>query len=129
MRAFKRLEQPSSKQQRGMTVIGMLIMLIAIGFVALVVMKVVPMYVQYYTIKSNIESVRKESVGQMSATDIQNAIQKRFDLSYVENIRARDLKIRNVPQGKALDLIYNDERQLFPGLFIQLQVNEVVLLQ
>lgn len=120
-----------NERQRGMTLIGMLLLLILIGFVALIAMKVIPMYVQYYSIKSTIESVRKESVSNMTTVDIQKAIQKRFDTGYVENVRAQDLKIRNVPTGKALDLVYQDERELFDGagLFVVLKVNEVVPLQ
>ena len=67
----------------------------------------------------------------MTTVDIQNAIQKRFDTGYVENVKAKDLKIRNVPGGKALDLVYQDERELFEGmgLFVVLKVNEVIPLQ
>lgn len=38
----------------------MLLLLVVIGFAALIAMKVIPMYVQYFSIKSTIESVRKE---------------------------------------------------------------------
>jgi Tfp pilus assembly major pilin PilA len=110
-----------------MTVIGMLLLLIVIAFVALIAMKVVPMYMQYFTVKSTIESVRKEpQIAQMSPTDIQNAIQKRFDIGYVDNITARDLKIRNDRGGRVLDLVYQDERALFYGLSVVLKVNEVI---
>lgn len=131
MRAFTLIERRANERQRGMTLIGMLLLLILIGFVAVIAMKVVPMYVQYYSIKSTIESVRKESVSSMTTVDIQNAIQKRFDTGYVENVKAKDLKIRNVPGGKALDLVYQDERELFEGmgLFVVLKVNEVIPLQ
>jgi Tfp pilus assembly major pilin PilA len=84
-----------NSEQRGMTVIGMLLLLIVIAFAALIAMKVVPMYIEYYTIKSTIESIRKEpQLAQMSPADIHNAIQKRFDIGYVERLNARDLKIR-----------------------------------
>lgn len=131
MRAFTLIERRANERQRGMTLIGMLLLLILIGFVAVIAMKVVPVYVQYYSIKSTIESVRKESVSSMTTVDIQNAIQKRFDTGYVENVKAKDLKIRNVPAGKALDLVYQDERELFEGmgLFVVLKVNEVIPLQ
>ena len=131
MRAFTLIERRANERQRGMTLIGMLLLLILIGVVAVIAMKVVPMYVQYYSIKSTIESVRKESVSNMTTADIQNAIQKRFDTGYVENVKAKDLKIRNVPAGKALDLVYQDERELFEGtgLFVVLKVNEVIPLQ
>ena len=117
----------NSETQRGMTVIGMLLLLIVIAFMALIAMKVVPMYVQYFSIKSTIESIRKEpQLAQMSTQDIQNAIQKRFDIGYVDNITARDLKIRNENRGRVLDLEYQDERALFYGLSIVLKVSESI---
>ena len=117
----------NSETQRGMTVIGMLLLLIVIAFVVLIAMKVVPMYVQYFSIKSTIESIRKEpQLAQMSTQDIQNAIQKRFDIGYVDNITARDLKIRNENRGRVLDLEYQDERELFYGLSILLKANESI---
>ncbi len=124
-RAFTRVKRQTG--QRGMTLIGMLLLIVVIAFMALIAMKVVPMYVQYYTIKSTIESVRKEpQLAQMSPTDIQNAIQKRFDIGYVENVTARDLKIRNDRSGRVLDLVYQDERPLFYGLSVVLKVNEAI---
>ena len=126
-RTLAGVERGLSGRQGGMTVIGMLLLLIVIAFVALIAMKVVPMYVQYYSIKSTIESIRKEpQVAQMSAQEIQNAIQKRFDIGYVDNITARDLKIRNDRNGRVLDLVYQDERALFYGLSVVLKVNEVI---
>lgn len=114
-------------QQRGMTVIGMLLSVVAIAFVALIGMKVVPMYIQYFSIKSTIENIRKEPLlAQMTTSDIQIAIQKRFDIGYVDNISARDLKIRNERNGRVLDLIYQDERSLFYGLYVVLKVNESI---
>ena len=115
--------------QRGMTVIGMLLLLIVIAFAALIAMKVVPMYIEYYTIKSTIESIRKEpQLAQMSPTDIHNAIQKRFDIGYVDRLNARDLKIKNDPsgRGRVLELVYEDERELFYGLYVVLKVDETL---
>jgi Tfp pilus assembly major pilin PilA len=129
MTRTKQLIEREWNGQRGMTVIGMLMMIIAIAFVALIAMKVVPMYIQYFSIKSTIESIRKEpQLAQMSTQDIQNAIQKRFDIGYVNNIQARDLKIRNERSGRVIDLIYQDERDLFYGLYVLLKVNESISL-
>ncbi|HPF58681.1 MAG TPA: DUF4845 domain-containing protein [Candidatus Competibacteraceae bacterium] len=114
-------------QQRGMTVIGMLLVLILIAFAVLIAMKVIPIYIEYYTVKSTIESIRKEpQLAQMSTQDIHKAIQRRFDVGYVEKVNASDLKIKNAPDGRVLELVYDDERELFYGLFILLKVNETV---
>ncbi len=118
-----------NSSQRGMTVIGMLLLIIMLAFIALIAMKVVPLYVQYYTIKSTIESIRKEpQLAQMTTQDIQAGIQKRFNIGYVENVKARDLKIRSESGGRVLDLVYQDERPLFYGLSVILKVNETVSL-
>ena len=121
------IENRRWKNQQGITVIGILLVMIVIGFVALIGMKVVPMYIQYFTVRSSIESIRKEpQLAQMSSTDIQTAIQKRFDIGYVDNITARDLKIRNDRGGRVLDLSYQDERDLFYGLSVVLKKDEVI---
>ena len=121
------IENRRWKNQQGITVIGILLVMIVIGFVALIGMKVVPMYIQYFTVKSSIETIRKEpQLAQMSSTDIQAAIQKRFDIGYVNNITARDLKIRNDRGGRVLDLSYQDERDLFYGLSVVLKKDEVI---
>lgn len=121
------IENRRWKNQQGITVIGILLVMIVIGFVALIGMKVVPMYIQYFTVRSSIESIRKEpQLAQMSSTDIQAAIQKRFDIGYVDNITARDLKIRNDRGGRVLDLSYQDERDLFYGLSVVLKKDEVI---
>jgi len=127
VRARQFIGRERGRAQRGITVIGMLILIIAIAFVALIAMKVVPMYIQYYTIKSTVESIRKEpQLAQMSAQDIHNAIQKRFDIGYVDKIAAKDLKIRNERNGRVIDLVYQDERELFYGLAVLLKVNESI---
>lgn len=121
--------QRSNDQQRGMTVIGMLLLLIVIAFVALIAMKVVPMYIELYTVKSTIESIRNEpQLAQMSVGDIHQAVQRRFDIGYVDRIKARDLKIKNDPngRGRVLELVYEDERELFYGLSVLLKVNETI---
>ena len=127
MRARQLANGGRVEKQHGITVIGMLLLIIVIAFVALIAMKVVPMYIQLFTVKSTIESIRKEpQLTQMSTTDIHNAIQKRFDIGYVDNITARDLKIRNDGGGRVLDLVYQDERDLFYGLSVVLKVNETI---
>lgn len=128
MRVSQQLNgQAGADRQRGMTVIGMLLLIIVIAFIALIGMKVVPMYIQYYSIKSTVESIRKEpQLAQMSAQDIHTGIQKRFDIGYVENVKASDLKVRNERGGRVIDLVYQDERELFYKLFVVLKVNESI---
>ncbi len=117
----------AGRQQHGITMIGALLLLIICGFIALVLMKVIPMYIQYFSIKSSIDTIRKESnIEQMSPREIQNALQKRFDIGYIDNINARDLKVSNTSKGRVINLIYQDERAIFYGLYAVLKVDEQI---
>ena len=116
-------------KQRGMSIIGMLLLLVVLGFIAIVLMKVVPMYLNYNTVRSTVEGLRKESnITQMSPSEIYTSLQKRFDIGYVNSVKATDLKIRNdaATKGRVVDLIYNDEQELFYGLYVVLKVNDVI---
>lgn len=121
------MKRKSGGRQRGLTVIGMLLLIVVLGFMALIAMKVIPMYIQYFTIKSTIESIRKEpQLAQMGLAEIQTALQKRFDIGYVDKITAKDIKLRNDRNGRVLDLVYEDDQPLFYGLHVVLKVNEAI---
>ena len=107
----------SSHRQRGISLIGGLLTLISVCFVALVVLRIVPLYMSYFTIKSALEGLKKEpQASQMIVTDIYNTLQKRFDIGYVTVVQAKQVKIR--PQGKdrVLSLHYEDRRPLLGNL-------------
>ncbi len=121
------MKRKSGGRQRGLTVIGMLLLIVVLGFMALIAMKVIPMYIQYFTIKSTIENIRKEpQLAQMGLAEIQTALQKRFDIGYVDKITAKDIKLRNDRNGRVLDLVYEDDQPLFYGLHVVLKVNEAI---
>lgn len=118
-----------SSKQRGMSIIGMLLLLVVLGFMAIVFMKIVPMYVNYNTAKSTVEGLRKESnIAQMSPSEIYASLQKRFDIGYVTNVKATDLKIRHdaATKGRVIELRYDDQQELFYGLYVVLKVNDVI---
>lgn len=81
-------------RQRGMTLIGFLFLLAAALFVAYIAMKLVPIYLNHYSVVSSMKSLAEEpDAANMSEGRIRNLLAKRFNMSYVEHIRPRDIKI------------------------------------
>ncbi|MGI9334893.1 MAG: DUF4845 domain-containing protein [Gammaproteobacteria bacterium] len=79
--------------QRGMTLIGWMIMLVIIAFAALIVLKVFPMYFDSFKISAALESVIKDAgVVDMSKKDIKIALEKRFDIDNVHRFRGMAFK-------------------------------------
>lgn len=109
----------SGKRQRGISPIGGLLMLMVVCFVALMAIRIVPIYVSYFTVKSALEGLAHDSASrQISPSEIYSTLQKRFDIGYVTVVDARQVKIRQQGKERILSLAYEDRRSLIGNLDI-----------
>jgi hypothetical protein len=100
--------------QKGITMWG-LMMIILIGvFFLFLFFKLFPAYMQDWEVSSQLESVAHEpNARNLSPDDIMTAIEKRFEIEDIDNIRPRrDIKIVPEGNGVAIDLNYNVEIEM-----------------
>ena len=100
------------KQQAGASLIGWLIILVLIGFIALVGIRVTPIYMESFTVNSVVK--RLAEGGEVSAKDkagVVSAIMKRLDINDVEGVKRENIKLESVSGG--LEVIVAYERR-FP---------------
>jgi len=82
------------KQQQGMTFIGWLIVLGLIAFFAILVLRLVPNYLEYFKVESTLESLENEpGITEKSPAEIRTLISRRFDVNDVEHVTAKDVKV------------------------------------
>ena len=94
-------------RQHGLTLIGFLMVLVLLGCVAYIAMRVVPPYIEYYSVVNNIKGVALEpGITTMDAERIHNLIGRRFNISYVESIEPKDVKILRDTNGMRLAVDY-----------------------
>jgi Tfp pilus assembly protein PilE len=92
------------KNQQGMTFIGFLILASLIGLLAYGVLRLVPVYSDYMTLKSVMNSVKTELDGQgPNPRTILNAIERRLTVENV-SVRARDFTITQTANGYTVSL-------------------------
>lgn len=88
------------KSQRGMTAIGWLIVLALIGFFVLLALRMIPSYLEFFTVTSALESLQNEpGMANQTPQDIRKMLGKRFDINDVKSITAKDVAIQK--QGGA----------------------------
>ncbi len=104
----------ASKKQRGATLISMMFVGGAIVFVALVAMKVFPAYQEYFSVKTVIRAMNKESLSTMSKKEIMNSFDRRADIGYVSVIHGSDLTIGKNSAGET---VVSAEYQVVKPLF------------
>jgi hypothetical protein len=91
----------SLKKQVGATLLGMLFFGAMIFFVALIAMKIFPAYEEYFSVKTVIGAMNKESMNSMSKKDIQSSFDRRADIGYITVISGKDLTIEKDASGEA----------------------------
>jgi DNA-dependent RNA polymerase auxiliary subunit epsilon len=82
-------------RQRGITFLGLLILILVVGTWVYAAIRVVPLYLENMKIASTLEKVRDEYSANPGTTDfmIRKAIERHFDIEMVNAISDRDVLI------------------------------------
>ena len=114
------------RQQTGITVIATLLILIFIGFVVLLLLKIVPIYMEYFQIRKAVESVKSETSLNTSGAEIQKKLSRRFDIDYITAIEAKDLKVRKGNGRIVVQIRYEDRRPLIGNMDVVAKFDDAI---
>jgi hypothetical protein len=90
------MRRPRSLQtrQRGLTMISFLFVAAVLVAVAMLAMKVVPAYVEYFSVKKILATMGQEAdLRNMSNSDIRKDFEKRASVGYVTVVKPDDLAV------------------------------------
>ncbi len=107
----------SLKNQHGLTMISWLLVLTMVGFFIMVGMKLAPVYLQNYTIRNILESVRKEILtSRKPVTEIRTMLSRRFDMNSIDNLKRENIKIRRSSGITTIEVNYEERRPIVGNL-------------
>jgi Tfp pilus assembly protein PilE len=90
-------------KQRGITFIGLVFVVAAIVFVAVIGMKLTPAYLEYMSVKKVIAKIAREpSFAEMSKKDIVDEFDKGATIDSIKVIQGSDLEITKGDAGKQI---------------------------
>lgn len=105
------------RNQSGMTLIGFVLVLAVVGVFIYMGMKLVPMYSEFYAVKTALRDVANESdVSQEDPARIKDLFFKRLYISYAENVKAEDVKIARKDSGYVMTVDYEVRRPLIANI-------------
>jgi competence protein ComGC len=82
------------KNQRGMTLIGWVIVLAIIAFFATLAMRLVPMYQEYYGVLQIMNDMKIElQNNNLSKNEVETLLERRFDIGYIHSVDKEDIEI------------------------------------
>ena len=80
-------------RQRGLSMLGFLFVAVVIVVCIMVGFRVMPAYIEYYSVQKALEQALSDAKDLNSATEIRNAFQKRADAGYIESVQSRDVDV------------------------------------
>jgi hypothetical protein len=80
-------------RQHGLTMLGFLMVAIVVGIFVVVGARMVPAYIEYYSVQKSIEKSLNDAKDPTSVGDVRRAFDKYLATDYIDSVRSSDLEI------------------------------------
>ena len=101
------MQKVINSKQSGMTFIGLVLVIAAVIFLAIIGMKVVPAYIEFSSVKNAIKYVANDAAfATMSKKEIASAFDKSASTGYITVIKGSDLIIDKTDTGNVVTAEY-----------------------
>jgi len=95
------------QDQRGMTLIGWLLVLAIGGFFLTLAVRLVPVYLEYFSVASSVDSLKDEpAIVKKSPDKLRDLLGRRFDVNDVEHVTPKDVRIERQSGQTTVDVKY-----------------------
>jgi len=102
----------TGKTQRGITLMGFIMVLMVIGAIAFVFFKLFPVYSEYYSVVSDMKGLAAEpGIAQADPVIVRDKLFRRFYISYVTSVKAEHVKVTR-DKGYNLNVKYEVRKPL-----------------
>ena len=109
--------RPGRRSQRGVTLFGLMLWAIIVGFGALLVMRVLPTVNEYFTIQKAVNKIAQE--GGTTVPEIRSAFERTKDIEYtITSISAKDLNITKENDKVVISFAYDKEIELMKPVYL-----------
>ena len=105
------------KNQRGITLIGMVVVCIVIVLVAIGGLKIAPAYIEYFTVKKAIVGVA-QTTSKGTVAEVRQAFDRRAQIDDIDVIAAKDLEITKEGNDIVISFSYPKRISLFGNVSV-----------
>ena len=102
------------RMQRGLSLIGLILVLFVAVVVALFAMKVVPSFIEYRAARSAIEAIATQNL--QSPAEVRRAFEMRSAIDNMDSVKPTDLEVTKEGNALVIGFSYRKEVPLFRGV-------------
>lgn len=94
-------------KQRGMTAIGVLLILVLVGVVALAVIKLVPVYMEHFAVTSSLESLQEDpGDGPLTPRTLEKLLMRRLSINDADGVKREHVEVEKIDGGHQVTVKY-----------------------
>lgn len=95
------------RKQRGITLIGFIVILGVVGFFAYIILKLFPVYSEYYGVMQAMKAVQAEpGIAGKTPDMIRASLDRKLYISYVTSVKPNNVRITRTGGGYLLNVKY-----------------------
>jgi hypothetical protein len=109
-------------RQRGLTILGFLLVAAVVVIFAMVGFRVVPSYVEYFSVKRALDdTMRSGSADPNNPAAFRSELARRLQTSYVEEVKAADVLLQRSGTQVVAELSWERRLHMFGNMYILLE--------
>ena len=109
------------KRQRGLSMLGFLFVAAVVIVCVMVGFRVMPAYIEFYSVQKALEQALADTKDLNSATEIRNAFQRRADAGYIESVQSRDIEITKAKNAVTANISWTRKLSLVANVSLLLE--------
>lgn len=108
-------------RQRGLSMLGFLFVAAVVVVCIMVGFRVMPAYIEYYSIQKALEQALADAKDLNSTAEIRSAFQKRADAGYIESVQSRDVDVVKTKNDVTASVSWNRKLPLVANVSLYLE--------
>jgi Tfp pilus assembly protein PilE len=122
----KTLADRIDDRQRGLTIVGFMLVAAVVVIFAMVGFRVVPSYVEYYSVKKSLEdTMRSGNADPNNPLAFRSELARRLQTSYVENVKAADAVLTRTGNQINAELSWERRLHMVANAYILLEFEAI----
>lgn len=113
-------------RQRGLSFVSVVFLLVCVGFLAMIALKVAPIYANSFTIKSALKSVAEDNLMETSVSNVYDKLSKRLSVNNISFITRENIHIAENGGRVLIEVNWEEQREVIGNLDVIATFSEQV---
>jgi len=121
---------PGMRRQRGMTMMGILFILVLVGFIGYAGLRLIPVYLNYIKVARSMDAAASEFKSDSPDPGaVRRSLEKHWQIEDISGVEAKEVEVVKDENGVALHVAYDDLAPYIANVSLSVHFDKTVKVQ